>query len=273
MINFVAKLPLAARNQLSVVPEGQFARKQLRCPWKVISWSHGSRFRQACKLVGSDPTGRLLDYGCGDGTFLGMVADRFAECWGADIAADQIEDCRARLSAISNVRFCPSAELSATLSHCFATVTCMETLEHCVEPVVEKVLEDLQRLCALDGKVIISVPIEIGPTFLLKYAIRSAAGWRGLSDYRYYERYSVADAVRSVFATENTVIARPMYGDPGAQTHSHYGFNWRRLRCRVAQWFSIESTSFSPLGVLGGWFSSQVWFVCRQKEMARLAHD
>jgi len=217
-------------------------------------------------LAGTGPEQKLLDYGCGDGTFLGLVSDQFRECWGADIALDQIEDCRSRFREIPNVNFCGVSDLRGEEhTHAYAVVTCMETLEHCTEPVIDIVLEDLIRLCSPSGKVIISVPVEIGPTFLFKYAIRKLAAWRGLSEYRCYETYTPLNAARMIFSTRNTVIPRPVYGPPGSESHSHYGFNWRRLRQRVAQSLLIERVAFSPLGFLGGWVSSQVWFICRPR--------
>jgi SAM-dependent methyltransferase len=141
----------------------------------------------------------------------------------------------------------------------------METLEHCTAPTIEVVLRDLARLVSPGGRVIISVPIEIGPSFLFKWVIRKVAAWRGLSDYRYYESYSVPNALRMIFAGRSMVLDRPIHGGPEAPCHSHYGFNWRALRERVRNHFTIERTSFSPLGFLGGWISSQAWFVCRPR--------
>jgi SAM-dependent methyltransferase len=236
----------------------------LGCKSRIISWGHRARFRKAVELAGRHPAGRLLDYGCGDGTFLGLVHDQFRECIGADIAIDQVEDCRVRFRPVANAWFHTIPELAAPEhAHAYDVVTCMETLEHCLDPVVEVVLADLDRLCAPGGTVLISVPVEIGPTFLFKQVIRTVAGWRGIGEYWHYERYSVRDAVRMLFATEGMELPRPVYGEPGAQFHSHYGFNWRRLRRRVRQTFDLRRTLFSPLGFLGGLVSSQVWFVCR----------
>jgi len=253
-----------ARTDMQAVEPGHYAKKQLGCRSAIIRWSHSARFRLAMKLVGSDRAGKLLDYGCGDGTFLGMVADRFATCTGADVAPDQLDDCRRRFTAFPSVDFRLVSELTRTEhSHAYAVVTCMETLEHCLDQTVERVLADLERLCAPDGTIVISVPIETGPAFLIKHVVRSLAARRGLGDYAQYERYSLGDARRMAFATERTAMARPVYGGPDSPYHSHYGFNWRRLRTAIAQQLVVERIRFSPAGFLGGWFSSQVWFVCR----------
>jgi SAM-dependent methyltransferase len=245
------------------VAQGHYYRKQLGCKSWIIAGSHRARFRVGLQLIEAS-TRRLLDYGCGDGTFLAMAADRVEECVGADIAGNQIVECRKRLASFPNLSFYEIRDL-ADDGHAgtYPVVTCMETLEHCTAPVVEVVLRDLARLVSIGGKVIISVPIEIGPSFLLKAAVRRLAAWRGLSDYRYYERYTLRKSMQMLFAGRTTALDRPVYGGPDAPSHSHYGFNWRALRERVRNHFRVERTLFSPLGYLGGWVSSQAWFVCR----------
>jgi SAM-dependent methyltransferase len=254
---------------VDAVTAGHYYRKQLGCKSRIIAWSHRSRFRVGLRLIGQSVP-RLLDYGCGDGTFLSMAADRIRQGCGADVDAGQIKDCQQRLAPLTNLRFCTVGELAeGSHGRAYEAVTCMETLEHCTAPIVEVVLRDLARLVAPGGRVIISVPIEIGPTFLLKLVVRKAAAWRGLSDYRYYESYTVRDAFRMLFAGRTTEVARPVYGGPGSPGHSHYGFNWRALRERVRRHLVLERTLFSPLGHLGGWVSSQAWFVCRPRPQGR----
>ena len=242
---------------------GHYYRSQFGSKSRVIAWSHRSRFRVGLGLIGPSPR-KLLDYGCGDGTFLAMAADRIQEGWGADIAANEIEDCRKRLAPFANLRFCTIGELArGPHDAAYDVVTCMETLEHCTAPAVEIVLRDLARLASSDGRVIISVPIEIGPSFLFKLAIRKVAAWRGISEYQCYESYTLRNGLRMLFAGRSTALDRPVYGGPDAPSHSHYGFNWRGLREQVRAHLTIERTVFSPLGFLGGWVSSQAWFVCR----------
>jgi glycosyltransferase involved in cell wall biosynthesis/SAM-dependent methyltransferase len=253
----------ATRAPDPAIEDGHYYRKQLGCDSSVIAWSHRARFAVGLGLIGASPR-RLLDYGCGDGTFLAMAADRIGTGCGADLDAAQTEEARRRLASFRNLQFCTIGELSAaTHASAYDVVTCMETLEHCTEDVVHLVLRDLCRLVAADGRVVISVPIEIGPTFLLKLLVRKAAAWRGLSDYRYYESYAVRDAVRMMFAGRRGPIARPVYGGPASPYHSHYGFNWKALREKVREHLAIEATHFSPLGFSRGLASSQAWFVCR----------
>ena len=171
----------------AALEQGHYYKKQLGCDSSVIAWTHRARFEVGLGLIGTSPA-NLLDYGCGDGTFLAMAADRIGSGWGADIDAGQVDEARRRLAGFTNLQFSTIAELAAPLhASAYDVVTCMETLEHCTDEVVQIVLRDLARLVTPNGRVVISVPIETGPTFLLKFLVRRAAAWRGLSDYRFYE--------------------------------------------------------------------------------------
>jgi hypothetical protein len=117
--------------------------------------------------------------------------------------------------------------------------------------------------------VIISVPIEIGPSLIGKQVVRTLAGWRGLGDYRHREKFSFTDFWKMVFAGAETSIERPVYRadfapDRPNSFHGHKGFNWRALRVRLRERFEIRQTLFSPLGWTAGYLSSQVWFVCKR---------
>lgn len=244
------------------VADGHYYQAQIANRNRVLAWSHQSRFEKSLSLIGHN-TKKLLDYGCGDGTFLALASDRIDEGHGVDVDANQIEDCRTRLDSVGNLRFFVNGDLSGTEHDgAFDVVTCMETLEHCTEPVVEEVLADLSRLCAPGGRVIISVPVEIGPSFLVKQTVRAIARRQGTSSYDVHETYGLRDAVKMLFAGRHTSIERTIFEAPPLVGHSHYGFNWRRLRERVRQHLTVDSTIFTPLGFLGGWVSSQAYFVC-----------
>jgi len=264
-------MPLARCDLMTRDPDilraGHFARKQLFCRSRVIAWSHGSRFATARRLVEPHATGRLLDYGCGDGTFLATVSDLFPDAVGADIDVTTIDDCHSRYGDASRFTFLITDELDASHDARYDVITCMETLEHCVPVAQEKVFAHLRRLARPGGRVIISVPIEIGPTLPMKQLVRMISGWRRLGDYQYRETYSWRELARMTFATSDTSIPRRPYllnpNDPSTEYLGHKGFNWRAMRQRVACEFDLLETRFSPLAWTRGWLSSQAWFVCR----------
>ena len=88
---------------------GDYARKQLYCPSGLVRWSQGSRFELARALVAPRAGGRLLDYGCGDGTFVAMVHGDFAEAVGLDVDPKQLDEAAARLGHLPGVRFALTA--------------------------------------------------------------------------------------------------------------------------------------------------------------------
>jgi 2-polyprenyl-3-methyl-5-hydroxy-6-metoxy-1,4-benzoquinol methylase len=244
--------------------DGTYARDQLFCRDPVIAWSHTSRFRMARRLVTPFQGRTLLDYGCGDGTFLALVEDLFPTAVGAELDPGQIARCSERLGSVSGLTFRLIDEVGRTpAGGRFDVVTCMEVLEHCVNESRERLLRDIRRLIRPDGVVIISVPIEIGPTLLIKETLRTIAGWRRLCDgYRFKERYRLGELLKMSLAGRTTRIERPVYSGPH-NYHGHKGFNWRLLEERLARDYAIERRDFSPLRWSRGLLSSQVWFVCR----------
>jgi SAM-dependent methyltransferase len=237
---------------------GVYERKQLFSPSRLMRWSHGRRFEMARRLVDRLGGRTLLDYGCGDGTFLKRVHDLVAECVATDVFLDDFP-------RASNVRALAIRELDASHDGKYDLVFCMEVLEHCLEADVEVALDNLRRLVAPRGSVVISVPIEIGPTLLGKHAMRLFLGSRNIGDYKWTDGYHLRDLVKMVFAGQETSMMRPVYSEGAFTGHQHTGFNWKTLRKRIEARFVIAETHFTPLAWTRGLASSQVWFVARPR--------
>jgi 2-polyprenyl-3-methyl-5-hydroxy-6-metoxy-1,4-benzoquinol methylase len=254
----------------SVLATGDYARKQLFSRSRLVAFSHGARFRLARSLVEPFAGRRLLDYGCGDGTFLALVHDLFRAATGADVDPAQTSQCIQRFAAVGGLRFILTEQLRRDPAGSFDVVTCMEVLEHCPDAERAAVIEDLRRAVTVDGRVIVSVPIEIGPSLIAKHLFRIVAGWRRLGDYRYHERLTVVELARMFVAGRHSAIGRPIYtaefsGGIVMRYHGHKGFNWRQLRGELSRSFVVERTLFSPVPLLGSLLNSQVWMVCRRR--------
>src|SRR3954466_15113432 len=99
----------------SALESGHYARKQIFCKSRIISWTHSRRFRIGLELAQQLSGNRVLDYGCGDGTFLAMLLAQQgapAEAVGVEIAPDLVDDCRTRLGGDSRLRFALANELN-----------------------------------------------------------------------------------------------------------------------------------------------------------------
>jgi SAM-dependent methyltransferase len=247
-----------------LLKDGDYARKQIYCPSRVVAWSHGSRFDLARKLVAPRAGGRLLDYGCGDGTFVAMVHADFTETLGADVDRRQLVECAVRLGHLPGVRFALTRDLARTESATrWDVVTCMEVLEHCLEPERRRVLDELSQLVAPGGIVVISVPIEVGPSVAGKQFFRAMAGIRGLGDYQHRERYTPIEMIRSVVGASIARVPLEGHGPDGPYAYyGHKGFDFRDLEHELAERMTIVQRLFTPLPLFGPLLNSQAWYVC-----------
>jgi SAM-dependent methyltransferase len=231
-----------------------------------VAWTHRSRFDLARRLVAAGEGGRLLDYGCGDGTFVAMVHAGFVETQGVDVEPDQVAACRERLGDLPGVRFAMTSDLGAADTGAWDVVTCMEVLEHCLEPERRRIVGELGRLCAPGGRIVISVPIETGPSLLGKQFFRALAGLRGLGDYAHRERYSPLELLRGMAGIAVPRVVFRGQGTTGPfEYYGHKGFEWRDVQREIADRLVIEQRTFSPLPWAGATLNSQAWFVCRPK--------
>jgi SAM-dependent methyltransferase len=231
-----------------------------------VAWSHGSRFDLARRLVAAGEGGRLLDYGCGDGTFVAMVHAGFPEARGVDVEPRQIAACRERLGDLPGVSFALTRDLGAADAGAWAVVTCMEVLEHCPESERRRIIAELGRLCAPSGLIVVSVPIETGPSLVGKQFFRAVAGLRGFGDYEHRERYSPLELMRGA---AGLAVPRVAYEGEGAEGsfsyYGHKGFEWRDVQAEIGERLIIERRTFSPLSWAGSVLNSQVWFICRPR--------
>jgi len=243
--------------------DGDYARKQIYCPSRVVAWSHGSRFELARTLARAQGGRRLLDYGCGDGTFVAMVHADFDETCGADVDLGQIDECARRLGHLRGVRFAATRDVEHGAAR-WDVVTCMEVLEHCLEDERARVIDSLASLLASGGIAIVSVPIEIGPSLAGKQFFRALAGLRRLGDYEHRERYSPVEVVQAVLGRRVARVPFERIGPAGSyRYYGHKGFDYRDVERELAGRFTIAEKTFTPIRMTGSLLNSQAWFVCQ----------
>ncbi len=96
------------------VDAGHYARQQIHSRDPLIAWSHRRRFQAALALARPFAGGRVLDYGCGDGTFLGLLQASGAApalAVGAEIDPRSSSTARAGSRRCPAVRFVDVADL------------------------------------------------------------------------------------------------------------------------------------------------------------------
>lgn len=247
---------------------GHYAQKQIHSRARLIAWSHQRRFETALALARAFAGQRVLDYGCGDGTFLGLLMGQAAVpacAVGAEIHQHVIDDCKRRFADQQALRFVHLDELRGPrVESAFDAIVCMEVLEHVVE--TTSLFEDFEHLLAPGGTLIVSVPIETGFPLVPKQIVRCLAGWRGVGHYPGTTGYTARELVTSLLAGSTQHIPRPvLVGEDGTHFHDHKGFNWKVLRAALAARFDLVRTLTSPVSWFGPQLSTQIWFIARRK--------
>ncbi len=244
---------------------GHYARKQLFSRDRLVAWSHRRRFDTAVAIAREFAGRRVLDYGCGDGTFLAlaMMTDRAPALGvGAELSLDATRECRLRYRDEPGLEFVQVNDLDgAGHTGRYDAVFCMEVLEHVVDWDPE--LARMSRLLASGGKLIVSVPVETGVPVLVKQTVRQVAGWRKIGHYPGTSPYSWSELASTVFAGQRQHLVRPVFDVGAGPFHDHKGFNWMVLRDRLRRQFALDRVLASPFPWLGPLFATQVWFICR----------
>ena len=249
----------------NAISGGHYARKQIFSRAWLVAWSHGRRFEKAVAIARRYAGKRVLDFGCGDGTFLAMTmmtAEAPAIGVGAELMPDVVQDCRLRYREEPRLKFVQVDELS-TAEHLgrYDAVFCMEVFEHVVD--WEPEIDRFRKLLAPGGTLILSVPVETGLPVVVKQIVRRVAGWRKIGHYPGTSFYSPAEMAKSVFAGGTQHITRPVFDMGTGPFHDHKGFNWMVLKNRLRRDFVVERVLASPFSWLGPHLATQAWFIAR----------
>ena len=127
----------------------------------------------------------------------------------------------------------------------FALGASMETLEHIAPDIVDGYLQQIER--ATDGYLLVTVPNEKGPVFLLKYIIK-----HGL--LRSGETYSAKEVFHATLGNLERV-----------ERNEHKGFDHEALTRQIAKHFDIVSVRALPFGWLPLWASFTIAVIARSR--------
>jgi 2-polyprenyl-3-methyl-5-hydroxy-6-metoxy-1,4-benzoquinol methylase len=98
---------------------------------------------------------------------------------------------------------------------------CMETMEHLPDDILTAYVQSLSQI--VTGKLFITVPVERGPMFLMKYLAKSLTRSKGKA------KYTIRDVFNLTFSRTNAV-----------QRNEHKGFDERKLIKVLKQHFTID---------------------------------
>jgi SAM-dependent methyltransferase len=127
--------------------------RRRRKPWRLrlpTPWGAPRRQRQALDWHGA---GRLLDFGCGGGSFLQRMHQQGWQVTGVDVSPAAVGRVRQRLGLRTLLGSLPHPDLRPAS---FDVITMWHSLEHVHRPT--DVLDEAHRLLAPGGRLLVAVP-------------------------------------------------------------------------------------------------------------------
>lgn len=222
-------------------------------PHWIVRWPHRRRIGTAVQLALGYKLHRILDYGAGDG----YMAEQLISHGVARSSITLYEPTRefAELCAARNIATLTDREQVVGPFDC---IICLSVLEHM--PLRERFAfyEICHRALSPGGRIIIDVPVEIGPSLLVKAAGRILLKGR-MPEYRVGEllRYSAGglhfDAAR--FDPRNMSSWIP----------AHRGFDYRLFERELSSQFCIDRRVTTPLARLPPVLGQEVLYLLTRR--------
>lgn len=219
-------------------------------PFAIKRFAHNARFNIYCKRIELFCKGEaksFLDYGTGDGHIFKKLSDRKCsniKCYGFEPVSSQYEQ------LLDNIK---DNNLNVTCLNSLGTdikfdyILCAETLEHFSASNVIEHLKTFENILSKKGRVLISVPIEIGLGGLCKNLVRWSIG--GL-----HKGLGVKTAIYAFFG-------KPIYRGNDFYIEPHTGFSHKNLEYLIVDTgWKIKKKFFSPIPIVGSMLNSQVFF-------------
>lgn len=216
----------------------------------IKRFSHKNRFEKAYKLCQKEAFTSLLDFGTGDGYFLNYLKEKNNRLFKI-VGYEPVDSIYNQIKTDKDILLVK--KISSLEKEKFDVITCLEVLEHFEEDYQKELLNQMKGLLAKTGRIIISVPIEIGFSSLLKNSFRII--------FKQRERdTSYLNTLKALFHIN---VKRKREGD---YIFSHVGFNYNKLEEVIKKEdFIIINKQFSPFKFLFSLINSQVFFEIKLK--------
>ncbi len=222
--------------------EVAYSRQTLDTANPVARYAHRQRHRLSLDRAAAEVPdgGTVLDYGCGEGTFLNALAEARPDVTllGYDPESGHVPD-----------RYTLVEDMAAVGDGSVDLLCCFETLEHLYDPEIAGFAADAARVLRPGGLLLVSVPVIGGPPLLLKELNRSVM-FRRRSDYRAGELLAASFAGRPAPRPENIRV-------------THKGFDHRTVLGKL-DGFAVADTACSPFPGLPWWLNSQAFSLLRR---------
>jgi len=208
-------------------------------------FSHNKRFEKALNLVELSYKSSVLDFGTGDGYFLNLLnQNKDVKITGYEPIRDMFEQLEETVSD-KEIALINNLEESKERFH---VIYCLEVLEHFREEYQLKRIREIKGKLDKKGKIVISVPIEVGFASLLKNIVR-------ISISQVEKDTNFRNIIKALFYKKVERYEQANY------IYTHIGFNYKKLE----ELFKLEELTiikkvYSPISFLGT-LNTQVFYV------------
>lgn len=226
-----------------------YSKRTFNSPNPIRRYSHRRRLSYCLDILDLTGQEKVLDYGCGSGQFLENLHQSFPLL--KLVGFEPVM----KIKLSSAIKIYKDIELlakDATMYGKFDVICCFEVFEHFNEAFQKKMVENMMRLLNEDGKVVVSVPIEVGPPALLKNMMRTR---------KFFNPKATEATIKNILRSTLFLPIEEYRKREGYL--SHMGFDYRNLEKLFSSYFSFTSKSFSPFRRIGPLVNSQIFFVLK----------
>ena len=211
-------------------------------------YTHRSRHIECSRLVNNLKYKNLLDFGSGDGKLFEYLKINPQNKYFAYEPFKKLQ----KQFLKNNTKF-KNLKLIKNKKNLkknfYDVITINEVFEHLPNKKIIEVIKRLKYISKTDSTLIISVPIEIGLSSLVKNVIR-------IIFKSTHDGTTLNNLIRSIFQRKINRGNKPYIS-------SHIGFNHNDLKKILNNHFSIKKITYSPFGILKSNLNSQIFFVCK----------
>tara|TARA_B110000003_G_scaffold263101_1_gene286406 strand:- start:1055 stop:1741 length:687 start_codon:yes stop_codon:yes gene_type:complete len=131
----------------------------------------------------------------------------------------------------------------------YDVITINEVIEHLSDKNIYEVIKIIKFIAKKNSTIIISVPIEIGFSSLIKNLIRIFYNSK-------HENMTFINIMKSILRKKINRGNKKYY-------NSHIGFDYFELKKILESNFIIKDISYAPFNILKSFLNSQIFFVCK----------
>ena len=213
------------------IPPGFYDEIHQRRAGVRFFW-HDLKFRAVAARL--DGAGKVLDVGCGPGTFIGNYLSG-VDCLGVDISAPQIDYANRRYKTARH-RF--STQSLAAIDERFDAITMIELIEHLAPADARRLLAEARGLLAPQGRLVVTTPNYRSLWPLIEWGVNRVSRVS-------YERQHVNGYARGRLAAD---LAAAGYGAVEVSTAVGLAPFAAVLGRRPARWLDALERSVGHLG-------------------------